>query len=98
MYKEFTECNSFMYSMPDRENSESISSDGEFNEFKEYDLVDETDDRFTNEQYDRLLKEKYLGQSQGGGAEDSASSRENSKSYQVYRKYLDRKYFDEELQ
>ena len=81
MYKEFTECNSFMYSMPERENSESISSDGEFNEFKDFDLVDETDDRFTNEKYDQLLKNKYLGTSIGGGAEDSASSRENSKKY-----------------
>jgi len=40
-----------MYQMQDREDSDSISSDGEFNEFKQYDLVDETDPRFINEKY-----------------------------------------------
>jgi hypothetical protein len=36
MYDEFLNCNSYLYNMQEKENSESISSDGEFNEFKYY--------------------------------------------------------------
>ena len=49
MYNEFLDCNSYIYNIQERENSDSISSDGEYNEFKQFDLLDEADDRFVQE-------------------------------------------------
>jgi hypothetical protein len=46
MYDEFLNCNSYLYNMQDKQNSESISSDGEFNEFNYFELIDCTDEKF----------------------------------------------------
>lgn len=59
MYNEFLDCNSFMYQIQQKENTESISSDGELNEFKSFDLLAMDDDQFIEEEYERLIGEKY---------------------------------------
>lgn len=59
MYAEFLNCNSYLYDMQDKNNSESISSDGEFDEFKYHELVDQKDQLFIDEEYKKMLKEKY---------------------------------------
>jgi hypothetical protein len=59
MYNEFLDCNSFMYQIQQKENTESISSDGELNEFKSFDLLAMDDDHFIEEEYERLIAEKY---------------------------------------
>jgi hypothetical protein len=59
MYNEFLNCNSYMYQIQQKENTESISSDGELNEFKSFDLVAVDDDQFIEEEYERLITEKY---------------------------------------
>ena len=59
MYDEFLNCNSYLYNMQDKQNSESISSDGEFNEFNQVDLIDCTDEKFILRKYHELLDAKY---------------------------------------
>ena len=59
MYNEFLDCNSYMYQIQQKENTESISSDGELNEFKSFDLLAMDDDQFIEEEYERLIGEKY---------------------------------------
>ena len=59
MYNEFMNCHSNLYQPFEKENSASISSDGEFDEFKAYEVVDETDDQFIEPRYIELLREKY---------------------------------------
>lgn len=86
MYNEFLDCNSYLYQIQERENSESISSDGEFNEFKHVDLVEETDSKFINEHYSKLLREKYLG-----------NAPQDSQSQQNYKKYAGGRYIDDGL-
>jgi len=55
MYDEFMNCNSYLYKMPEKEDSEAISSDGEFNEFKEFELLDQADARFIQDEYEKLV-------------------------------------------
>ena len=45
--------------MPEKEDSEEISSDGEFNEFKDFQVFPQDDDRFVEDTYHLLLNEKY---------------------------------------
>ena len=59
MYDEFLNCNSYLYNMQDKQNSESISSDGEFNEFNYFELIDCTDEKFILQKYHELLNVKY---------------------------------------
>jgi hypothetical protein len=59
MYDEFLNCNSYLYNMQDKQNSESISSDGEFNEFNYFELVDETDEKFVVQKYQEMIQIKY---------------------------------------
>jgi len=59
LYDEFLNCNSYMYKIQDKEDSEAISSDGEFNEFKEFELIDQADGRFVQDEYEKLVEEKY---------------------------------------
>ena len=61
MYEEFLNCESNIYKLQEK-NSDSISSDGEFNEFNYYDLVEETDETFVREKYIKLLNNKYQGE------------------------------------
>jgi hypothetical protein len=52
-------CNSYLYKMPEKDDSEAISSDGEFNEFKDAEQVPVNDERFIDMEYNRLLAQKY---------------------------------------
>ena len=49
MYNEFLDCNSYLYEMQEKEDTQSISSEGEFDEFKYGDLLDESDSRFVDD-------------------------------------------------
>ena len=60
MYNEFMNCNSYMFNMQERSGSESISSDGELNDFKNYDLVQQDAQMFIEQEYMRLIEEQYL--------------------------------------
>ena len=40
LFNEFMNCESFLFTMQERENLESISSDGELNDFKRVTIVD----------------------------------------------------------
>ena len=51
MYDEFLNCNSYLYNMEEKVNSESISSDGEFNEFNYFNLVHETSEPLVEKKY-----------------------------------------------
>ena len=57
MYNEFMNCNSYMFNMQERNGSESISSDGELNDFKNYDLVQQDAQMFIEKEYMRLIEE-----------------------------------------
>ena len=46
IYEEFLNCKSNNYIMEEKENSEAISSNGEFDEFKDCDEISETDPYF----------------------------------------------------
>ena len=59
LYDEFLNCNSYLYKMEEKDDSEQISSDGEFNEFKQVEMVAETDQMFVAREYERLVLEKY---------------------------------------
>lgn len=45
--------------MQERENLESISSDGELNDFKKYTLVEQDHHMFVRKEYKELLQRKY---------------------------------------
>jgi len=59
LYDEFLNCNSYLYKMQEKEDSEAISSDGEFNEFKDFELLDQADSRFVQDEYQKLVQQKY---------------------------------------
>jgi hypothetical protein len=54
-------CESYLYNVPVKENSEEISSDGEFNDFKYFNMVDQNSTLFHQDEYDKLIKIKYEG-------------------------------------
>ena len=83
MIDEFVNCNSHLYQLAEKENSESISSDGEFLDFIDAELVQQEDQMFVTQEYERLLEEKY-----GGGSK--AKQR-------ALKQYKTGKYIDEEL-
>lgn len=59
LYEEFLNCNSYMYQMQEKDDSEAISSEGEFAEFQQFTFFDQTDVRFVEEEYNSLLMKKY---------------------------------------
>ena len=59
LYNEFMNCDSFLYTMPERENLESISSDGELNDFKKYTVVEQDHHMFVKKEYKELVQRKY---------------------------------------
>lgn len=83
MYDEFINCNSYLYQLEEKENSESISSDGEFLDFVDAELVQQEDQMFVTQEYERLLAEKYGG-----------SSKAKQRDLQQFKSG---KYIDEEL-
>jgi len=59
LYNEFLNCDSYLYNVPEKEDSEAISSDGEFNDFKYFNMVDQNSSLFYKDEYDKLVREKY---------------------------------------
>lgn len=45
--------------MQDKDDSEAISSEGEFAEFQHFTFFDQNDERFVEEEYNTLLMKKY---------------------------------------
>lgn len=63
-YDEFMNCTTNNYNIQDKENSESISSDGEFKEFQDLEYIEENDDYLIKPKYEQLVKDKYKACSQ----------------------------------
>jgi hypothetical protein len=62
LYNEFMNCDSYLYNVPAKENSEEISSDGEFNDFKYFNMVDQNSTLFHKDEYEKLIRKKYAEQ------------------------------------
>lgn len=58
-YDEFLNCTTNNYNIPDKQDSESISSDGEFNEFNDFKILNEDDDELIRIKYLKLIQQKY---------------------------------------
>jgi len=93
MYTEFLDQPSHPYQIKEKTTSESISSDGEFAQFKYYDLIPETDTRFVNDLYQQLLITKYLGKD----FDSKPLSFTKSKKQKTYLLYKSGKYIDDDL-
>jgi len=59
LYDEFLNCKSNNYAIQEKEDSDEISSEGEFNEFKDCDMLNEDADYFVDQIYLQLIEEKY---------------------------------------
>ena len=102
MYNEFMNCNSYMFNMQERSGSESISSDGELNDFKHYDLVQQDAQMFIEKEYMRLIEEQY------GSIPDKAQEMYMSGRWKddnlwdqarknIHKKYDGNKYFNKRI-
>lgn len=59
MYEEFLNCTTNNYNIQEKENSEEISSNGEFEEFKDCDEYSEDNPIFVIKKYLELVTQKY---------------------------------------
>ena len=56
LYDEFLNCKSNNYAIQEKDDSEEISSEGEFNEFKDCAMVNEDDDYFVDQVYLEMIE------------------------------------------